>query len=465
MAVTRELCSELVVAALNGDQRAQDELVAVCLPLVYKIVGRALNGHHDVDDVVQETMLRVLRSLGSLKAPSRYQSWLVAITMNQIRQHWRDRDRRDATVRSAQDEVGQLADPGADVAGVTVLRLGLEDQRREAAEAARWLSAEDQGLLMLWGMEARGELTRAEVVAALKLSPQHTAVRVQRMKAQLETARLVVRTLSAQPRCVLLAHLTAPWDNTPSALWRKRVARHARQCAYCAGLQRGLVPAERLLVGLGSKPAVTGVATGHGGEKAARSAGVTGPAPGRGPERPRENAATAGPGRSGGDAGRWRGRSDSRNTGASPHEPPSTETGGPVRRGCGAGVAGHPRCGVPETSPGTRRRTRPGAGGDGRAACGGIPRPGASPARPAHRGRARGGRGSARGGAAVLRRAATAARTELPDCVPGGHRRIGVLAVGGGDSRRRRSRRTTAACGLPLMALRTADDTADRGRR
>ncbi|MFI0742148.1 RNA polymerase sigma factor [Streptomyces sp. NPDC021100] len=50
----------LVEAARTGDTAAQDELVAACLPLVYNIVGRALNGHADVDDVVQETMLRVI---------------------------------------------------------------------------------------------------------------------------------------------------------------------------------------------------------------------------------------------------------------------------------------------------------------------------------------------------------------------------------------------------------------------
>jgi hypothetical protein len=41
-----------------------DELVAGYLPLVYNIVGRALAGHSDVDDVVQETMPRSSRAHG-----------------------------------------------------------------------------------------------------------------------------------------------------------------------------------------------------------------------------------------------------------------------------------------------------------------------------------------------------------------------------------------------------------------
>ncbi|MEU2599013.1 sigma-70 family RNA polymerase sigma factor [Streptomyces hirsutus] len=245
--------------------RAQDELVASHLPLVYNIVGRALNGHPDVEDVVQETMLRALGSLGSLKDPGSFRSWLVAITMNQIRRHWRSESHGGAApVRSGLHDAYEVADPGADFVDLTILRLGLEGQRREAAEATRWLDPDDQALLSLWWLEAAGELTRAEVAAALELPPQHTAVRVHRMKAQLETARLVVRALSAQPRCVLLDDITEAWDGVPSALWRKRIARHARDCTVCAGFQSGLVPAEGLLVGLGLVPVAAGLLTALG---------------------------------------------------------------------------------------------------------------------------------------------------------------------------------------------------------
>jgi RNA polymerase sigma factor (sigma-70 family) len=70
---------DTIAAAQDGDRRALDELGEVRLPLVYNIVGRALNGHADVDDVVQETMLRAVDNLGSLRAPDSFRSWLVAI--------------------------------------------------------------------------------------------------------------------------------------------------------------------------------------------------------------------------------------------------------------------------------------------------------------------------------------------------------------------------------------------------
>ncbi|MCZ7456873.1 sigma-70 family RNA polymerase sigma factor [Streptomyces sp. WMMC940] len=244
----------VIMAAQAGDQHAQDRLVAEYLPLVYNIVGRAMNGHADVDDVVQETMLRVLGGLEGLRNPDSFRSWLVAITMNQIRGHWRERRAGAIPGGGGLDDAYDVVDPGADFVDLTITRLGLSGQRRETAEATRWLDEDDRALLSLWWLEAAGELSREEVAAALELSPQHTAVRVQRMKAQLETARVVVRALSAEPGCVLLEPIVASWDGLPSALWRKRIARHARGCTVCSGHWSGLVPAEGLLVGLALVP-------------------------------------------------------------------------------------------------------------------------------------------------------------------------------------------------------------------
>ncbi|MFH9401118.1 sigma-70 family RNA polymerase sigma factor [Streptomyces sp. NPDC017638] len=236
----------LVDAARAGDPAAQDALVGAFLPLVYNIVGRALNGSVDVDDVVQETMLRALGSLGDLRTPENFRSWLVAIAMNRVRAHWRDRQLAPGAVEEAAD----VADPGADFVDLTIVRLQLSGQRQETARATRWLEPDDREVLSLWWLECAGELTRAEVASALGVPPQHTAVRVQRMKARLESARVVVRALDTGPACVELRAVLASWDGLPSALWRKRIARHARDCARCGGLWSGLLPAEGLLAGL-----------------------------------------------------------------------------------------------------------------------------------------------------------------------------------------------------------------------
>ena len=89
MRVTSTDETALVVAARAGDQRALDRLVALHLPLVYALVRRALSGQADVDDVVQETMLRALRELPVLRTPESFRPWLVAIAMRQVSTHLR----------------------------------------------------------------------------------------------------------------------------------------------------------------------------------------------------------------------------------------------------------------------------------------------------------------------------------------------------------------------------------------
>ncbi|MEV4502935.1 sigma-70 family RNA polymerase sigma factor [Streptomyces klenkii] len=287
----------VVEAARGGDRAAQGELVAACLPLVYNIVGRALNGHADVDDVVQETMIRMVGGLRGLRDPEGFRSWLVAITMNQIRSHWRKErgDRKDAPAGGPQ-EVGEAAAPEPDFVDWSIIRLGLQGQRRQAAEATRWLDGDDQVVMSLWWLEAAGELSRAEVAAALGRSPQYTAVRVQRTKAQLETARVVVRALAAAPRCPGLADVLGGWDGAPGPLWRKRIARHARGCSDCGGHWSALVPAEGLLAGLGLVPlgaALLGRLTGGAMGDAMTACAAAGPgevdgAPSAGPGSPAE---------------------------------------------------------------------------------------------------------------------------------------------------------------------------------
>src|SRR4051812_27656385 len=238
-----------VIAARAGDPAAVDRLVAGYLPLVYTIVGRALDGHADVDDVVQDVMLRVLRNLGDLRDPEAFRSWLVAITVRQGRGRFRARrGEPDALVPDA------LRDPGADFTDLAITRLELSGQRRETAEATRWLDEDNRELLSLWWLEASGELSRDEIVAATDMTRQHAAVRVQRMKGQLETARVVVRALAAQPPCPELRLLTVQWDGRPGALWRKRIARHTRDCSQCAPAWHHLVAAERLLAGMALVP-------------------------------------------------------------------------------------------------------------------------------------------------------------------------------------------------------------------
>ncbi|MFI5933848.1 sigma-70 family RNA polymerase sigma factor [Actinoplanes sp. NPDC051494] len=243
--------ARLISQARAGDARATEELIAEHLPLIYNIVGRALDGHPDVDDIVQETMLRALRALPSLREPARFRSWLIAIAYRQIQLYLRDK--RTARLRLVAEQP-ELADPAGDFAERATAELVADAQRRDLVEAARWLDDDDRRLLGLWWQEAAGELSRAELADALGVRPKHAAVRVQRMKAQLDSVRAVVGALHARPRCPELTGLVRRWNGIADPLWRKRLTRHVRECPRCVTSGRGLIAPEQLLLGAAMLP-------------------------------------------------------------------------------------------------------------------------------------------------------------------------------------------------------------------
>ncbi|HUQ57670.1 sigma-70 family RNA polymerase sigma factor [Lentzea sp.] len=236
--------AEQVEAARAGDRAALDAVVAACLPLVYNVAGRALHADADVDDVVQETMVRVIRGIDALREPDRFRSWLVAVTINQVREHYRRRDMAPAPL-----EEYDRPDPGAEFVEVALSRLHFAQQRREVDEAARWLDPSDRELLALWTLERVGQLTRPEVTDALDLGAHAVTVRVSRLKSRLETIRHLVRALSVEPRCAGLEKAAQGWNGEPNPLWRKRLLRHVDECGRCRRGVDDAMPVERILTG------------------------------------------------------------------------------------------------------------------------------------------------------------------------------------------------------------------------
>ncbi|MBO3736510.1 sigma-70 family RNA polymerase sigma factor [Actinoplanes flavus] len=247
MPATRTDGTTLVRAARAGDRDALEELVAAHLPMVYALTAQALDGHPDVDDVVQDVMVRALRQLPSLRSPESFRPWLTAIALRQISTH-QLRMRQAAQRTAAVEEAERL--PGAGFEGLTHLRLELSDQRRQVRQAARWLDAGDRALLALWWLEVAGRLSRSELAEALGVTVSHAGVRIQRMRGQLDLARGIEAAVGARPVCPGLAGETAGWDGTPGPLWRKRLARHLQSCRSCRREAEDLLPADRLLAGL-----------------------------------------------------------------------------------------------------------------------------------------------------------------------------------------------------------------------
>ncbi|XVU20983.1 sigma-70 family RNA polymerase sigma factor [Actinoplanes sp. CA-054009] len=273
---------KLVLAARAGDERARDALVRRYLPLVYNIVGRALSGRPDVDDVVQDCMLRVVRDLPQLREPARLRAWVGSIAVARIGSYRAELEAR------ASEPLESAPEDGADFEGETILRLELSGQRREVVEATRWLDPGERLVLSVWWLEAAGRISRAEVARMLGTTVAYAAVRVQRMRAQLDTCRSVVAAL-ARRDCPGLWTVLDGWDGRPGPLWRKRIARHVRDCPRCDRDAAARIAPERLLLGCALVPAPAAL-----GAKLAGGTAGTGPgSPGRVARRLRSHPVAA----------------------------------------------------------------------------------------------------------------------------------------------------------------------------
>jgi RNA polymerase sigma factor (sigma-70 family) len=267
----------LVATARMGDRDALNELARRHLPMVYNLVRQALHDDPDVDDVVQDIMVRAMRQLPELRSTGSFRAWLTAIAVRQIGSHLARENIAARRVAPLEAAIGRA---GAEAESLVLLQVELATQRRQVGHATRWMGADDRVVYSLWWLETVGELTRPEVAVALGTGVAHAGVRLQRMREQLELSRKVVAALEAMPGCEVLADVIADWDGVPGPYWRKRIGRHVLTCPWCAPAARPLLPVERLLAGLVLLPvpltlAKAFLAGAVGGSGAPVAAGVT----------------------------------------------------------------------------------------------------------------------------------------------------------------------------------------------
>ena len=74
--------NRLVQSALAGDRAAFDALIERHWRKIASVVGRFLGDPAEVEDVLQETFVRAFQKLGSFRAESSVQTWLIRIALN-----------------------------------------------------------------------------------------------------------------------------------------------------------------------------------------------------------------------------------------------------------------------------------------------------------------------------------------------------------------------------------------------
>lgn len=103
--------ANLVRRCLSGDDEAIHHLVNRFQAEVFGLCVRLLNHRQDAEDVTQEVLLRVFRSLRRWDAQRPLKPWIMGITVNRCRTWLSQRSRRPDLVDYLQDT---LAGPPAD---------------------------------------------------------------------------------------------------------------------------------------------------------------------------------------------------------------------------------------------------------------------------------------------------------------------------------------------------------------
>jgi RNA polymerase sigma-70 factor (ECF subfamily) len=154
---------ELVRGAQRGEPLAMAALLRALAPYVGRICGAiALD---DGDDAMQETMIRVLKNIGSLREPAAIRGWVRRIAVREAL--------KLAQARRALVPVERLPErPAGDAAA-----------RVEIADTLRQLSPHQRAILLLRDLEGFGE---TEAAALLE-------VEVGTVKSRLHRARTAFR--------------------------------------------------------------------------------------------------------------------------------------------------------------------------------------------------------------------------------------------------------------------------------
>ncbi len=131
--------SLLAERARRGDRAAFTQLVERFHRMVYKVVLHRCRDARDAEDVSQDVFLHAYRSIGGLREPDAFVSWLLRIAQHRALRFHRNRARRAIVLAEAADEVrrraADSAGPAHEDRGAEELVAGLPECERMAL---RW---------------------------------------------------------------------------------------------------------------------------------------------------------------------------------------------------------------------------------------------------------------------------------------------------------------------------------------
>lgn len=173
----------LFASARRGDGEATEALCRRMRPVLYRAAWSFLKDRDDADDVAQEALVRALTKRFVLVAKGSARGFMVRIASNLAKNRLRDQKRRRQILRD--DEARAVEETLADAAQQPDHGL-VSAEERARVEAVMSSLSERQGDVVR--LRLLGEMSFAEVGAALGIKEENARVTFSQAKARLKGA-------------------------------------------------------------------------------------------------------------------------------------------------------------------------------------------------------------------------------------------------------------------------------------
>ncbi len=183
-----ERTEALLIADLcEGDETALAPLVKKYKRMVYRLAMQITKNHADADDVMQETFIKVYRSIRTFRKDAAFETWLYRIAVNEALNFVKRRERqRESTLETASEaEYEAITRYRAQIDNDPHAHAEKAELRHHVTEAVNNLSLKHRTVVILHEFEG---LTHAEIASILNCSEGT-------VRSRLHYARKKLRTL------------------------------------------------------------------------------------------------------------------------------------------------------------------------------------------------------------------------------------------------------------------------------
>lgn len=177
--------NKLVNKAVKGDNSAFEALMEKHMGIIYNIALRMTANQDDAEDMTQEIMIKIFRSLGSFKGNSKFSTWIYRVAVNTCLDELKKKKNKkhlslDAEI-SGDDGENQIEikddSPSPE-------KLAEQNELRDmVAAAVKLLSDEHRAVIVL--RDIRG-MSYNEIAGILGCSDGTVKSRISRARAQLK---------------------------------------------------------------------------------------------------------------------------------------------------------------------------------------------------------------------------------------------------------------------------------------